>query len=66
MEFAPLTTKELDGVDVGSGNNYKKVPFTESAQASCSIITDIDGMTELLQIIIKAALMTGSNCHLRF
>lgn len=48
MEFAPLTTKELDGVDVGSGNNYKKVPFTESARASCSIITDIDGMTELL------------------
>lgn len=64
MEFAPLTTKNLDGVDVASGTDYKKVPSTESAPASCSIIADVDGMTELLQIIIKAALITGSNCHL--
>lgn len=58
MEFAPLTTKELDGIDVGSGTDCKKILYHESTPATCSIaregqphsiITDTHGMTELLQ-----------------
>lgn len=65
MEFAILTTKEFYGVDVGSGTDYKKILYTESTPATGSITTDVHGMTELLQIIIKISLIAGRKGHLR-